>query len=65
MAAKLKNFDLTVDEIKVMRAIKDLSKALDNLALSGQDTARAGYLMKQIGLLERQLEELRERSLIR
>ena len=65
MASNIRNFDLTVDEIRLIRSIKDVSAALDSLMLRDPDSDRARYMYRQIDLLQTKLEELQQRSLIR
>ena len=61
----LRNFDLSVEEIKIMRAIEDLSRALNDLEASNSPIERLDYFRDQILLLEEKLDEIRDHTLIR
>ena len=65
MAANLKNFDLTVEEIKIMRMMKELSDGLEKLVFDDPLSPRADFFRREIEKLELKLEEIRERTLIR
>ncbi len=65
MSAKLRNFDLTVDEIRLVRMIKELIEGLDKLTFDDPLSPRAEYFRNQIDMLEEKLEELRDNTLIR
>lgn len=63
--SNLKNFDLTVDEIKLERAIRDLQTAIQKIKSTSPDSDRLGFFNSQLSKLEEQLDELREHTLIR
>ncbi len=65
MSGKLRNFDLTVEEIKIVRMIKDLIKNLERLSFDDPHSPRAEFFRKEIDTLEEKLEEIRENTLIR
>ena len=65
MAANLKNFDLTVEEIKIIRMMKELSDGLEKLVFDDPLSPRADFFRREIEKLELKLEEIRERTLIR
>lgn len=65
MSGSLRNFDLTVEEIRVMRAIGELTTALDNIQLKDPLSPRTVYFHAQILKLEEKLEQIRENTLIR
>jgi hypothetical protein len=65
MSDKFRNFDLTVDEIKIVRMIKELIKNLEKLSFDDPDSPRAEFFRKEIDTLEEKLEEIRENTLIR
>jgi hypothetical protein len=53
--SKLRNFDLSVEEIRIMRALK----------ANGPDPARLDFYSYEIKKLEEQLDDIREHTLIR
>ncbi len=61
----LRNFDLSVEEIKILRAIEDLNRALSDLENSNSPIERLDYFRDQIVLLEEKLDEIRDHTLIR
>jgi len=62
---KLRNFDLSVEEIKIIKAIKDLTHSLEDIERKNPDPARMNFFRNEIGKLEEQLEEIRENTLLR
>ena len=64
-AAKLRNFDLTVEEIRILKAIEDLTLALENIEHKNNRPERLEYFRCAIRQLEDKLEEVRENTLIR
>jgi hypothetical protein len=65
MSGDLRNFDLTVEEIKIVRMIKELIKNLEKLSFDDPLSPRAEFFRKEIDTLEEKLEEIRENTLIR
>jgi hypothetical protein len=65
MSSSLRNFDLTVDEIRVMKAIKELTNALANIEYTDPQSPRAEFFRTEIEKLEDKLEEIRENTLIK
>ena len=63
--AKLRNFDLTVEEIRILKAIKDLTRSLENIEHKDNRPERLEYFRSAIRQLEDKLEEVRENTLIR
>jgi hypothetical protein len=63
--AKLRNFDLTVEEIRILKAIEDLTLALENIEQKSNRPERLEYFRCAIRQLEDKLEEVRENTLIR
>ena len=61
----LRNFDLTVDEIRLVKSINQLRDALNTVQFNDPTSPRTKYLMKEIKNLEEKLEEVRENTLIR
>jgi len=65
MADNLRNFNLTVEEIKIVRMMKELADGLEKLAFDDPLSPRAEFFRKQIDALEEKLEEIRDNTLIR
>lgn len=61
----LRNFDLTVDEIRLVKSIDQLKEALDKIQRTEPLSSRANHIRREIQLLEERLEELRDNTLIR
>lgn len=65
MSDKLRNFDLTVEEIKIVRKMKEVIEGLEKLAFEDPLSPRAEFFRNEIQRLEEKLEEIRENTLIR
>ena len=65
MADNLRNFDLTVEEIKIVRMMKELAVGLEKLSFNDPLSPRADFFRKEIDKLEEKLEEIRDHTLIR
>ena len=65
MGDKLRNFDLTVDEIKLVRMMNELSEGLERLVIEDPLSPRADFFRREIEKLEEKLEEIRDHTLIR
>jgi len=65
MRRDLKNFDLTVDEIKLVRTIEELVNGLERLTFDDPLSPRAEFFRNEIDKLEEKLEEIRDNTLIR
>ena len=65
MSNKLRNFDLTVEEIKIVRMIDDLIAGLQKLEFNDPLSPRAEFFRHEIDKLEQKLEEIRDNTLIR
>lgn len=65
MSDNLRNFDLSVEEIKIVRMMKDLVEGLEKLAFDDPLSPRAEFFRKEIDKLEEKLEEIRDHTLIR
>ncbi len=65
MSNNLRNFDLTVDEIKIVKMIDDLINNLERLEFNDPLSPRAEFFRKEIDKLEEKLEEIRDNTLIR
>ena len=62
---KLRNFDLSVEEIRILKAIKDMTRTLEDIERKNPSSDRLEYFRCEIRQLEDQLEEVRENTLIR
>ena len=62
---KLRNFDLSVEEIRILKAIKDMTRTLEDIERKNPSSDRVEYFRCEIRQLEDQLEEVRENTLIR
>ena len=63
--AKLRNFDLSVEEIRVLKAIRDMTQALEDVARKSAYPERLDFFRSEIRQLEDQLEDIRENTLLR
>ena len=61
----LRNFGLSVEEIKLMKAIKDMTQSLENIESRNSENLRLNFFRTEIRRLENQLEDIRENTLIR
>jgi len=65
MADNLRNFNLTVEEIKIVKMMKELANGLEKLTFDDPLSSRAEFFRKEIDALEDKLEEIRDHTLIR
>ena len=65
MSDNLRNFDLSVDEIKIVRMMNELSDGLEKLVFNDPLSPRADFFRNEIDKLEAKLEEIRDQTLIR
>ena len=65
MSDNLRNFDLSVDEIKIVRMMNELSEGLEKLVIKDPLSPRAEFFRIEIDKLEEKLEDLRDQTLIR
>lgn len=63
--SKLKNFNLTVEEIKIVKMIRKLVEDLENLDFEDTLSPQAEIFRKEIEKLEDKLEEVRDNTLIK
>lgn len=61
----LRNFDLTVEEIKLIKLIRNMSVSLKDIERRSTQPIRLKIYRKEIKKLEEALDEIRENSLIR
>jgi hypothetical protein len=65
MSDNLRNFDLSVEEIRIVRMMKELIEGLEKLTFDDPLSPRAEFFRKEIDRLEEKLEEIRDNTLIR
>ena len=65
MKSKLRNFNLTLEEIKTVKMIRKLIEDLEYLEFNDPLSPRAEFFRKEIENLEEKLEEVRENTLIK
>jgi len=65
MSGKLRNFDLTVDEIKIVKMMTELVNGLEKLRFNEPLSPRAEFFRHEIDKLEEKLDEIRDNTLIR
>ncbi len=65
MSGNLKNFDLTVEEIKLVRMIDELITGLEKLKFDDPLSPRADFFRSEIDKLEDKLDQIRDNTLIR
>ena len=65
MSGNLRNFDLTVDEIKIVKMMEELVTGLEKLQFNDPLSPRAEFFRSEIDKLETKLEEIRDNTLIR
>jgi hypothetical protein len=61
----LKNFRLSVEEIKLIRAIKEMAQSLEYIEHKNIQPERQEFFRNEIRALENQLEDIRDNTLIR
>lgn len=65
MSDNLRNFNLSVEEIKIVRMMNELVEGLEKLVFDDPLSPRADFFRKEIDKLEEKLEEIRDHTLIR
>ncbi len=61
---KLRNFDLTVEEIKLIKLIRKMALSLEDIERRSSQPIRLEIYRKEIKILEEKLEEIRENTLL-
>ena len=61
----MRNFDLTVEEIKLIKAIKEMSQSLEYIEQKNIQPERQEFFRNEIKKLEEELEDVRDNTLIR
>ena len=65
MGSNFRNFDLTVDEIKIVKLMEELIKGLESLEFDDPLSPRAEFFRGEIDKLEQKLEQIRDNTLIK
>ncbi len=65
MGSNLRNFDLTVDEIMIVKMMEELVKGLESFEFNDPLSPRAEFFRSEIDKLEEKLEQIRDNTLIR
>jgi hypothetical protein len=65
MSDNLRNFQLSVEEIKLIRMMDDLTEGLEKLVFKDPLSNRAEFFRQEIGKLEEKLDSIRDNTLIR
>ena len=65
MSDNLRNFNLSVEEIKIVRMMNELVEGLEKLAFDDPLSPRAEFFRREIDKLEEKLDEIRDNTLIR
>ncbi len=60
----LRNFDLTVEEIKLIQHIRKMVQSLEDIERRSTQPIRLEIYRKEIKILEEKLEEIRENTLL-
>lgn len=61
----LRNFDLSVEEIRILKAIKDIKRSIEDIERKDPNSDRLDFFRKQVSQLEEKLDEIRDNTLIR
>lgn len=62
---KLRNFDLSVDEIRLVKTINEMTSSVKKIEQMDPNSSRAKFIRQEIKKLEDQLDDLRDNTLIR
>jgi len=65
MSDNLRNFDLTVEEIKIVKMMEALIDGLERLQFNDPLSPRAEFFRSEIDRLESKLDQIRDNTLIR
>jgi len=65
MSGNLRNFDLTVEEIKIVKMMEALIDGLERLQFNDPLSPRDEFFRSEIDRLESKLEQIRDNTLIR
>jgi uncharacterized protein Yka (UPF0111/DUF47 family) len=62
---RLRNFDLSVDEIRLVKTINEMTSSVKKIEQQDPNSSRAKFIRIEIKKLEDQLDDLRDNTLIR
>jgi hypothetical protein len=65
VSERLRNFDLSVDEIRLVKTINEMTSSVKKIEQMEPNSPRAKFIRLEIKKLEDQLEDLRDNTLIR
>ena len=65
MSDNLRNFNLTVEEIKLLKMMEKLVEGLEKLTFEDPLSPRADFFRMEVDKLEQKLDEIRDNTLIR
>lgn len=65
MSDNLRNFKLSVEEIRIVKMMQQLVEGLEKLTFEDPLSPRADFFRSAIDKLEQKLEEIRDNTLIR
>ena len=65
MRGDLRNFDLTVEKIKIIKIMEELIEGLEKLEFNDPLSPKAEFFRREIDKLEEKLEQIRDNTLIR
>ena len=65
MPSNLRNFGLTVDEIRIVKMMEELADNLAKLEFRDPLSPRAEFFRAELDKLEQKLERIRDNTLIR
>jgi uncharacterized protein Yka (UPF0111/DUF47 family) len=65
VSGRLRNFDLSVDEIRLVKTISEMTTSVKKIEQMDPGSSRAKFIRQEIKKLEDQLDDLRDNTLIR
>jgi uncharacterized protein Yka (UPF0111/DUF47 family) len=65
VSERLRNFDLSVDEIRLVKTINEMTSSVKKIEQMDPNSPRAKFIRLEIQKLEDQLDDLRDNTLIR
>lgn len=65
VSERLRNFDLSVDEIRLVKTINEMTRSVKKIEQTDANSPRAKFIRLEIQKLEDQLDDLRDNTLIR
>jgi len=65
VSERLRNFDLSVDEIRLVKTINEMTSSVKKIEQKDANSPRAKFIRLEIKKLEDELDDLRDNTLIR